>query len=212
MKKSRPFAFKIVAAEFFAAVHKIPLKRRGEFITQFVTDLVTLEPVTEYGTQVVGETIDFIKKQSEFGKSGGKPKHRHPIGTLEAPFTEPIGTPYPEVELEVKEEIKEKPKDLKPTPLKSQMFEICKAWKAFIEMRKFIRKPLTNYAMDLTCKTLEKLHREGHDPIAVLNKSVEHNWQGVFPLKDDEPSKADQPAELKFGDPGYKTDQRKLAL
>lgn len=103
MSKTRPFSFKIHAAELFSAVQKIPMKQRAEFITQFATDLITLEPVTEYGKHVVEETANFIKKQSEYGKSGGKPKHREPIGSLKGALVDPTEKTKPEVKEEVKE-------------------------------------------------------------------------------------------------------------
>lgn len=140
MKKStRPFAFKIVAAEFFAAVHKIPLKDRGPFITQFVMDLVTLDPLTDFGKQIVSETVDFIKQQSEYGKSGGAGKHRHPKGSLKAPLRLPKGSPYPEVELEVelekelevKEERKEKVKKKTLKPLSEYSDDFITFWKSY---------------------------------------------------------------------------------
>lgn len=104
---SRPFTFKINAAEFFAVVNSLHHKQRSTFLVQFSTDLITLEPVTEYGKKIVSETIDFINKQSEYGKTGGRPKERHPKGTLKAPTSKPKGTPKPKEEVEVKEEKKE---------------------------------------------------------------------------------------------------------
>lgn len=92
MKKNRAFSFTILGAEFFAAVQKIPFKDRGAFVTQLAADFITLEPITDYGKQVITETIEKISKQSEYGKLGGKPKHRHPKGTLKAPYEEPIDT------------------------------------------------------------------------------------------------------------------------
>ena len=92
-KNKRPFAFTINAAELFSVVNKTPVKQRGAFLTQLATDLVTLEPVTEYGKKLVSETLEKIEKQSQYGKLGGAPKHRHPIGTLKAPLSETIGNP-----------------------------------------------------------------------------------------------------------------------
>ena len=56
----------------------------------------------------------------------------------------------------------------------------------FAEMRKKIRKPLTDRALALTLSELEKL-APGDDEkkIAILNQSIQRGWQGVFPLKDE---------------------------
>ena len=56
----------------------------------------------------------------------------------------------------------------------------------FAEMRKKMRKPLTDRALALTRSELEKL-APGDDEkkIAILNQSIQRGWQGVFPLKDE---------------------------
>ena len=60
------------------------------------------------------------------------------------------------------------------------------ALKDFEEMRKKMRKPLTDRALALTLSELEKL-APGDDEkkIAILNQSIQRGWQGVFPLKDE---------------------------
>ena len=56
----------------------------------------------------------------------------------------------------------------------------------FAEMRKKIRKPLTDRALALTLSELEKLAPGDDDKkIAILNQSIQRGWQGVFPLKDE---------------------------
>ena len=56
----------------------------------------------------------------------------------------------------------------------------------FAEMRKKMRKPLTDRALALTLSELEKL-APGDDEkkVAILNQSIQRGWQGVFPLKDE---------------------------
>lgn len=57
------------------------------------------------------------------------------------------------------------------------------AWEAYLEMRRRIRKPMTDYAMKLAVKTLEKLKAAGEEPRAVLEQSILNSWQGLFPVK-----------------------------
>jgi hypothetical protein len=57
------------------------------------------------------------------------------------------------------------------------------AWKAFVEMRQKIRKPLTEYAKKLAVDELKKLVDEGQDVTAVINQSVLKSWQGFFAVK-----------------------------
>lgn len=61
----------------------------------------------------------------------------------------------------------------------------AKAWAGFVAMRKTIKKPLTEHALPLAIKKLEKLRSLGHDPKAVLEQSTFHSWQGLFEIKAD---------------------------
>lgn len=53
----------------------------------------------------------------------------------------------------------------------------------FIDMRKTIKKPMTSKALELLLKNLEKLTNLEEEKIAILNQSIEHGWQTVYPLK-----------------------------
>lgn len=55
-------------------------------------------------------------------------------------------------------------------------------WKDFEQMRKKIRKPLTDAARRLAIKKLVQLYREGHDPKDVLEQSILNAWQGLWPI------------------------------
>ena len=65
-----------------------------------------------------------------------------------------------------------------------ELLPICAAWKAFVEMRKKINKPMTDYAMKLRVKDLVKFMEAGHDPIEVLNQSVCSCWQDLYAVKE----------------------------
>lgn len=65
----------------------------------------------------------------------------------------------------------------------------------FIKMRKMIKKPMTDYALK---KLLNKLCRLASDPqtqIAILDKSIQNNWQDIYEPKEDSKTapKAEQP-------------------
>lgn len=53
----------------------------------------------------------------------------------------------------------------------------------FIDMRKTIKKPMTSKALELLIKNLDKLTNLEEEKIAILNQSIEHGWQTVYPLK-----------------------------
>ena len=75
-----------------------------------------------------------------------------------------------------------KVKNIKKEPI-GGLLPICQAWKAFVEMRRSIKKPMTSYAEKLKVSCLQKLIESGQDPIAVLNQSIGNNWQDLFPIK-----------------------------
>lgn len=56
--------------------------------------------------------------------------------------------------------------------------------KDFIDMRKTIKKPMTTKALELLLRNLEKLTNLEEEKIAILNQSIEHGWQTVYPLKE----------------------------
>jgi hypothetical protein len=66
-----------------------------------------------------------------------------------------------------------------------KLTEFETALEAFKEMRKKIKKPLTEHATNLLAKELQKLApNDERRKIEILNRSTFNSWQGVFPLKD----------------------------
>jgi len=56
-------------------------------------------------------------------------------------------------------------------------------WDAFVEMRKVIKKPMTQRAVVLMVNKLERFKNEGHIINEILNQSIINNWQDVFELR-----------------------------
>lgn len=56
-------------------------------------------------------------------------------------------------------------------------------WAGYVEMRRKMRKPMTQRAMELAVRELDTLRKAGQDPAAVLDQSVMRGWQGLFSLK-----------------------------
>ena len=79
--------------------------------------------------------------------------------------------------------------DKKPTsdsPFNNATPQLLEAWNGFRDMRKSMRKPLTERATALTLKKLDEL--SGGDEkkkIAILNQSVMNGWQSVYALHTD---------------------------
>lgn len=57
-------------------------------------------------------------------------------------------------------------------------------WNAFLEMRKRIKKPATEFAKKLIVGKLEKFKAQGQDVVSILEKSITSGWQDVFELKE----------------------------
>jgi len=56
-------------------------------------------------------------------------------------------------------------------------------WDEFLEMRKRIKKPPTDYAKKLLVAKLDKFRSVGQDVKQVLEKSITSGWQDVFEIK-----------------------------
>lgn len=56
------------------------------------------------------------------------------------------------------------------------------AWGHYEEMRRKMRKPMTETAKKLAVGELGKLREQGEDPEKVLEQSVYKCWQGLFPV------------------------------
>lgn len=57
------------------------------------------------------------------------------------------------------------------------------AWNGFLEMRRTIKKPMTDRGKELAIEKLKKLLDAGQNIEAVLNESTMNNWQGLFEIK-----------------------------
>ena len=56
-------------------------------------------------------------------------------------------------------------------------------WNDFVELRKFIKKPMTDRAKQLMLSNLQKIKDNGHDPILAINKSIANNWSDIYEPK-----------------------------
>lgn len=62
--------------------------------------------------------------------------------------------------------------------------ELKEALKAFLDMRKSIKKPIqTEYAFKLALNKLKQLSGRDSDRIEIVNQSVEHNWRTFYTLQ-----------------------------
>lgn len=68
------------------------------------------------------------------------------------------------------------------------------AFQEYLTMRKKIKKPIcTDMALHRAMNTIERLSKGDNDlAVKILNQSVDHCWQGLFALKDNEPHSANK--------------------
>ena len=60
-----------------------------------------------------------------------------------------------------------------------------KAFSDYVAMRKQIKKPLTDRAVELAMKKLAELSNGDNDmAVKIIEQSIMNSWQGLFPLKD----------------------------
>jgi hypothetical protein len=55
-----------------------------------------------------------------------------------------------------------------------------KLWKDYEEMRRRLKKPMTDKTRELAISKLEALRKTGDTPTDVLNQSILNSWQGLF--------------------------------
>lgn len=78
----------------------------------------------------------------------------------------------------------------KEPPKEKTKFELT--FDAYLEMRKKIKKPATEHAIDLLHNELEKLSKGNEQmKIAILEQSIKNSYQGLFELK--QPTQTNKP-------------------
>lgn len=88
--------------------------------------------------------------------------------------------------------------------------ELQDALKAFLQMRSFIKKPMTEYALKLMLKKLDEFGNTDDTKIAILNQSITNNWQCIFPLKDENTKQ--EKKQKKYDQNGYGSEEEFMAM
>jgi len=79
--------------------------------------------------------------------------------------------------------------------------ELKETFRDFIKMRKSIKKPMTDKAMNLLTGKLDKLGSTDTEKIELLNQSILNSWCSVFPLKKENKEKEEEYSGRKIWDP-----------
>lgn len=128
---------------------------------------------------------DIRKVRAEAGHKGG-----NPVLLKQNPTTGDKQNPTPSSSSSTSSsEVETKAKDTAPpsAPLAFTLpiWIAPETWKAFEEMRRRIRKPMTHRARELIVAKLGRFRDQGQDAETVLNQSIANGWQDVWPVKDE---------------------------
>ena len=163
---------------------------------QFITSLATLAKETRLSVRQVRVALDHLiltgevtsKSQSKFrvitvnnwSCYQGNDKQRDKQVTSKRQSSDKQVTTVKEIK-EIKEEKEEKEYKYYPNDE-----TLDRAFSDYVAMRSKIKKPMTDRAVELAMKNLDKLS-DGDNEVAVkiLEQSVMNSWQGLFELKGD---------------------------
>ena len=80
----------------------------------------------------------------------------------------------------------------------------------FVEFRKKIKKPMTEHAVDLMVKKLQKMTPDIGKQIEIINQSIMNGWQGIFPLKEEQQPKQQKKSGRKEAVPEWMNKKNKF--
>ena len=90
--------------------------------------------------------------------------------------------------------------------------ELQDALKAFIQMRSFIKSPVTEHGLKLLLNKLTKISRNDAEKIAIVNNSIENNWKGFYGLKEETSYQKSAQPEKKYDQNGYESEEEFMKM
>ncbi len=94
----------------------------------------------------------------------------------------------------------------------TQNEELQNALKAFIQMRSFIKSPVTAHGLKLLLNKLTKISRNDAEKITIVNNSIENNWKGFYGLKEESSYQKSVQPEKKYDQNGYESEEELMAM
>lgn len=113
------------------------------------------------------------------GRVGGRPKTKPKDNPQE---TQSVSDQNPKETLANSQEPLAKSQKEKTSAFALPDWVPAAPWTAWLEVRKKLKAPNTDYALTCAVKDLERLRDAGDDPSAVLDKATARGWRGLFPL------------------------------
>lgn len=90
--------------------------------------------------------------------------------------------------------------------------ELQNALKAFVQMRTFIKSPVTEQGLKLLLNKLTKISRNDAEKIAIVNNSIENNWKGFYGLKEETSYQKHTQPEQKYDQNGYESEEEFMKM
>lgn len=90
--------------------------------------------------------------------------------------------------------------------------ELQNALKAFVQMRSFIKSPVTEHGLKLLLNKLTKISRNDAEKIAIVNNSIENNWKGFYGLKKESSYQKSVQPEKKYDQNGYESEEEFMKM
>ena len=90
--------------------------------------------------------------------------------------------------------------------------ELQNALKAFIQMRSFIKSPVTAHGLKLLLNKLTKISRNDAEKITIVNNSIENNWKGFYGLKEESSYQKSVQPEKKYDQNGYESEEEFMKM
>lgn len=182
----------MVAMKLLIEIGLVERLEGGELYLKQVEDMV--------GTQSKGA----FKKQQQREKAGligggqGVDKCPPDIEIEKDIEIDPESPPYNPPSRGAADEVEEERKGKKRKILPPDIPESIRgAWDAFVEMRRRISKPMTDYAKHLAYRELCKLSTDPEIQVKILDQSTLNGWQGLFALKEENANTAKPAASQK---------------
>ena len=94
----------------------------------------------------------------------------------------------------------------------TQNEELQNALKAFIQMRSFIKSPVTEHGLKLLLNKLTKISRNDAEKITIVNNSIENNWKGFYGLKEETSYQKSAQPEKKYDQNGYESEEEFMKM
>lgn len=94
----------------------------------------------------------------------------------------------------------------------TQNEELQYALKAFVQMRAFIKSPVTEQGLKLLLNKLTKISRNDADKITIVNNSIENNWKGFYKLKEETSYQKSAQPEKKYDQNGYESEEEFMKM